>query len=144
MAPAARDLLAGWRAWRAAEAAAEGAARAPGAAALLAAAEAAAEALAAGPGEGTHDAAERAALAAHYAEAPASAPHRPGDPDPLREELLRMARIDGKSSRESAREGEIVLWPWQRCLACGGHRWRRPARPGARWRCLGCGAAGGG
>jgi hypothetical protein len=108
MAAPRRDLLGGWRAWRAAEAAPSGAPPPGpdgGAAALLAAAGAAAEALAAGPGEGAHDQAERAALAEHYAEAPAPAPYRPGDPDPLRDGLLRMARIGRKYSREAAPGG---------------------------------------
>ena len=70
----ARDLLAGWRAARAAAAA---------------------------PAPLDHDEAERLAMAAHYA-APPEGPgaYRPGDPDPLRDGLLKLARLmPGKPSR---------------------------------------------
>lgn len=128
MAVPRRDLLGGWRAWRAAEAASsdppppgpDG-----GAAALLAAAEAAAEALAAGAGDGAHDQAERAALAAHYTEAPAPAPYRPGEPDPLRDGLLagawpaRAAPLFLRPDQGSAAAASGPSWPARNAVGGG-------------------------
>jgi hypothetical protein len=95
---APRDLLAGWRAWRARGDGAQAAGKeAPEpadatealAARLLRLAIAGAEALAE-PDPALDE--ERAVMAAHYAAEPSDRPYAPGDPDRLRDGLLAGAR----------------------------------------------------
>jgi hypothetical protein len=147
---AQRDLLAGWRAWRHGDGAQAAATEAPAPAdatealarELLHLAVAGAEALAADDPDLN---AERSLLAAHYAAEPSDRPYVPGDPDPLRDGLLRSALMRPPSWEGSAPP------PGAFCSCCSRHkpqaggRWWRPRQPrmdglaaGPGWRCAAC------